>query len=124
MTYILLIKGRFPGLNDYIAAERANRYKGAQMKREAQTVALWAIREQLRGVHIKHPVRLWYTFHEPDRRRDHDNVAAFAHKVIQDALVVAEVLRDDGWDEVVGFSDAFILDRINPRIEVMIEEVV
>lgn len=124
MTYFLLIKGRFPGLNDYVAAERANRYKGASMKREAQTVAVWAIREQLRGVHIKHPVRLSYTFHEPDRRRDHDNVAAFAHKVIQDALVVCGVLADDGWNEVVGFADEFDLDRTNPRIEVMIEEVV
>ena len=32
MQYKLTIPGRLPGLNELIEAERANRYKGAQLK--------------------------------------------------------------------------------------------
>ena len=33
MQYKLTIPGRLPGLNELIEAERANRYKGAQLKK-------------------------------------------------------------------------------------------
>lgn len=118
----LLIHGRLPGLNEYIAAERANRYKGANMKRDAQAVVMLAIRTQLRGVRFTKPVRIAYTWVEPNRRRDLDNVAGFGHKVIQDALVMCRVLADDGWDEIAGFSDTFALDQTVPRIIVDISE--
>lgn len=32
MEYLLTIPGTLPNLNDYIAAERTNRHKGAKMK--------------------------------------------------------------------------------------------
>lgn len=120
----LTIEGRLAGLNELIAAERSNRYKGAQMKRNAQKYVEFAVMTQMRGVHFKHPVRLHYSFFEPNKRRDHDNVAGFAHKVVQDALVECGVLADDGWDEVLGFSDEFYVDKKRPRIVVEIEEVI
>ena len=36
MQYKLTIPGRLPGLNELIEAERANRYKGAQLKKDAE----------------------------------------------------------------------------------------
>lgn len=119
----LVLSGRLPGLNEYIAAERANRYKAASMKRDAQGWIVLEVRRQLRGVHFARPVRIAYTWVEPNRRRDLDNVAGFGHKVIQDALVAAGVLKDDGWDEVVAFSDVFAVDKKRPRIVVDITEV-
>jgi len=116
------IHGRLPGLNEYVAAERANRYKGANMKRDAQAVVIMAIRQQLRGVHFTRPVRIAYTWVERDRRRDLDNISGFGHKVIQDALVVCHVLADDGWDEIAGYSDEFRVDKKVPRIVVDIME--
>lgn len=124
MMHTFTIEGRLAGLNELIAAERDNRYKGAQMKRNAQTYVEYAVKTQLRGVRFSHPVRLRYLFFEPNKRRDHDNVSGFAHKVIQDALVACGVLSDDGWDEVAGYSDDFEIDRKRPRIVVGIEEVV
>lgn len=118
----LIIPGRLPGLNEYIAAERANRYKGANMKRDAQAVVTLAVRSQLRGIHFTGPVRIAYTWVEKDRRRDLDNISSFGRKVIQDALVTCHVLEDDGWSEIAGFSDAFDVDKKRPRIVVEIEE--
>lgn len=123
MDYRLIIKGRLPGLNEYTKECRRNAYAGAKMKKEAQRIVYLSILAQLRKVRIEKPVELAYTWCERNRRRDHDNVSGFGHKVIQDALVEAGVLKDDGWSEVVGYSDRFKVDAKEPRIEIEIREV-
>lgn len=123
MEYLLTIPGTLNNLNDYIAAERTNRHKGAKMKADNGNIVAVAIKQCLRGVSIENPVCMEYTWYEPNRRRDKDNVSSFGRKVIQDALVQCGVLKDDGWKHVVGFSDRFEVDKTRPRIEVLIREV-
>ena len=72
---------------------------------------------------IKYPIRILYRFYEPNKRRDKDNIAGVAHKFIQDALVQCGIIKDDGWDYVVGFYDEFFIDKEKPRIEVFLYEV-
>lgn len=115
------IRGKLPGLNDYIAAERANRYKGAEMKRQAETVVLHAARAlgKWRAGGEVHMVYRWY---EANQRRDKDNVSSFGRKVIQDALVKGKYLPNDGWKDIEDFEDRFSVSKKNPRIEVEIWE--
>lgn len=120
--YRLTIPGRLPGLNEYTETTRANRYKGAKMKRDAQETVLWCIRAQLNRLRIEKPVFLLFTFYEKDKRRDHDNVSSFARKIIQDALVEAGTLQDDGWNHVAGYLDQFAVDAQHPRIMVQFIE--
>lgn len=122
MEYRLIIPGRLPGLNEYISAERANRYKGAKLKSRSERIISDEIAMQLKGVRIKNPVEMHYLWIERDMRRDRDNVA-FAKKFVQDALVDAGVLVNDDCKHVVGFSDRFEVDKKNPRIEVLIKEI-
>lgn len=122
MEYRITIQGRLSGLNEYIAAERANRYKAAKLKRENEAVVMIAIKQQLRNVKIEKPVYMEYTWVEKNKRRDLDNIT-FGRKIIQDSLVKAGILKDDGWKYILGFSDRFQVDRENPRIEVIIKEV-
>ena len=122
-TACFVITGRLPGMNEYTKACRGNRYSGNQMKQKAETEIMWAIRRQLKGWTAKEPVYIKYKWIEPDERRDKDNIVAFGHKVIQDALVKMNVLADDGWDYITGFRDDFGIDKKNPRIEVEILEV-
>lgn len=82
---------------------------------------MWAAKTQLRSVQFDGPVIMRYTWIEPNRRRDKDNIA-FAKKFIQDALIRAGVLANDGWAQIKGFSDDFVVDRKRPRVEVEIEE--
>lgn len=49
MEYLLTIPGKLNGLNDYIAAERTNRHKGAKMKADNGNIVAVAIRQCLRG---------------------------------------------------------------------------
>lgn len=117
MSQTFTIHGRLPSLNEYINAERTNRYKAAKLKKDIQERIGADIRAANLG-HVKSPVTLVYRFYEPNRRRDKDNIAAVAHKFVQDSLVKEGILKDDGWDYIVGFSDEFYLDRESPRIEV------
>ena len=130
MEYFLVIKGRMPDLNDYLKSERIAirkngkfTTKGNAMKQEYQRKVVSAVRSQLRGIHINKPVKIYYTFYEKNRKRDLDNISAFAHKVIQDGLVQCGLLANDGWKNIVGYSDDFYVDKENPRIEVIIREV-
>lgn len=119
----LTIKGRLPGLNEIIDASRANYRIGNALKQETQEIVIWCIRQQLRGAKITKPVILRYTFYEPNRRRDKDNIASGAHKIVQDALVKSGVLQNDGWKHISNFEDRFDVDKDNPRVEIEIEEV-
>ena len=71
----LIIPGILPNANDYIGANRTNRYGAAKMKRQAEAAVMAAIKRQMRGLKLTRPVVLHYTWVEKDRRRDHDNVA-------------------------------------------------
>lgn len=126
MNHKFIIKGRLPGLNDYLAAERNFSKKhscGNDMKQQNQMLISNAIRLQLKRLHIDKQVHISYAFYEPDKKRDLDNIAGVAHKFIQDALVKCKVIDNDGWNNISGFDDSFFVDRHNPRIEVTIREV-
>lgn len=123
MEYLLVIPTRLNNLNDYITADRTNRYKGAAMKARNEALVKVAIKQQMRSIRIECPVYMEYTWYERNKRRDLDNISSFGRKVIQDALVQTRVLVNDGWNEIVGFSDQFYVDAANPRIEVLIREV-
>lgn len=118
----LIIHGRLPGLNELIDAERRHRQLGAKLKRQAENIVRMYIRQQLRGYKPKTPVTLYYYYYEPNRKRDKDNISAFAHKVIQDSLVKEGIIDNDGWDYVKDFFDRFYVDKGFPRIEVEIVE--
>ena len=100
---IFTIKGAFykekcfPGLNDLLHAAERHPETYNDMKRHYQRIAVNAIRRDLRGFKVKGRVQLNYTFGEPKtgNKRDYDNIVAAGRKIITDALVKAQVLKDD-----------------------------
>ena len=113
------IAGSLPGLNEYTAACRTNPHAGAKLKHGAQMVVTAYARCRKPPV-FDGPVFVTFAWHEPNRRRDVDNVA-FAKKFILDALVSLGVLPGDGRKVVTGFADEFHVDRRQPRVVVTIE---
>ena len=122
MVYKFSIPGRLSGMNELIAYNRTNVYKGSKLKKDSQMLVMYEINHQLHGIHIENPVIMHYHFWEPNSKRDIDNVASFAMKVIQDALVKCRVLDNDGWKNIRGFECEFDVDQQHPRIDVVIEE--
>ena len=116
------IRGTLPGLNELIEAERRNRYAGAALKKQSESVVMHAA-HSLGKTRFERAVYMVYHWIEPNRRRDKDNISGFGRKVIQDALVKSKILPNDGWNNITGFEDQFDVDRKNPRIVVEIYEV-
>jgi Holliday junction resolvase RusA-like endonuclease len=112
----------FPDLNDYIQSCSRHPQVGAKMKRDYMIIASNAIRKQLGRLKIVNPVKIHYFFYEGDVRRDFSNVGSFATKVIEDALQKCGVLKNDNQVWVKGYTHDFYVDKQNPRIEVIIEE--
>lgn len=112
--------GAMKSLNEYINAERSNRYAGAGIKKQ-QTA--WIQLQCIGIVPVVHyPVRVLFHWHTKDTRKDPDNIDA-ARKFVLDGLVKAGVLVNDSWRYINGGFDArFFIDAKNPRLELTILE--
>lgn len=120
MTQTFMILGKLAGLNEIIDAAKKHRFKFEQLKNDARTL----IRADIRRAKIKavaKPCQLVFTWIEPDKRRDLDNIAA-AKKFIIDALRDEKILPNDGWVWVRGFSDGFTVCKEKPGVIVSIVE--
>lgn len=122
MEYKVTIPGRFRSMNEFIDANRIHKQKGNNMKKGDQNTICFYLMQQHRKLHIDKPVKLIYTFYEPNKKRDLDNISGYFHKVFQDALVHCGIIHNDSWQYITGFSDDFKVDNKNPRIEVIIQE--
>jgi|TARA_R110000787_G_scaffold154708_3_gene268439 Holliday junction resolvase RusA-like endonuclease len=113
--------GRFPALNDIVAAAKQHWSAYSKEKAERTTyVAIMARAAKLTPITGRCMVRcLWY---EKDKRRDPDNVRV-GIKFILDGLVQAGILPTDGWKCITGLEDRFYVDKERPRVEIEIVEV-
>ena len=107
------IPGPLPGLNEVLASAKGYGGRGfgyAKLKRQwTQTIALHVL-----AAGIKHVDRARFEFRwvEKDKRRDPSNIAAGGRKLIEDSLVLAKVLTNDGWKQIAGWTDTF---EVGPR---------
>jgi hypothetical protein len=99
------IPGKFPTLNDVLAAKRQARGRSdgyALLKKSWEQRIILAARQArikpMQSAHVK------FVLHELNRRRDPDNVAAVAIKFALDSLVKGGVLPSDGWGGVTGIA--------------------
>lgn len=115
------VHGRLPGLNEIIAEARTSRYSGARQKLLTEQAVMYAIQ----AAHLPSftgPITVAFAWHEPDLRRDPDNIRAGA-KFLLDALVRLGVIAGDGHAVIKGLSDTYSKDKQYPRVEVVIEAV-
>lgn len=98
---------KLPSLNEYVNACRSNPYVGAKMKKDSEELIGWFIKKI---APFRNPVEVSFTWIEPNRRRDVDNVA-FGKKFILDALVKNGVLKDDSQRYVRALSDSFQIGK-------------
>ena len=114
------------GLNELLAGRmydyRTKKYHN-KVKSDNDRVCCVAIRRDLKGVILKTPIRCTYYIYAQDKRHDRGNLYSATEKSFLDALQSCKVLANDSWDmchDGVFHTD---LDRSNPRIEVIVEEI-
>lgn len=121
MTQKLTISGSLTALNDYINAERANRFAAAKIKKAETERVAWSARVQKLKRTVGR-VNLVFTWYEKNRRRDPDNVH-FGAKFVNDGLVEAGILSNDSQKHIGSITHNPIkIDLHQPRVEVEICE--
>jgi Holliday junction resolvase RusA-like endonuclease len=110
----MFLEYKFTFLNQYIAAERSNKYKAAKIKRETT----FAIKLMLLGKpKIKTPCGLKLTWYVKNKRMDLDNIS-FAAKYILDAMQKAKLIENDGLNYITKLHHDFkISDKVGVKIE-------
>ena len=93
-------------------------YRYAEMKRRLEQEVVYQILSQKLQPVVEYPIALKFGWFCKNRRKDPDNISSGGRKIILDALVTAGVLRNDGWKDIEGFSDAFFVDAKDPRVVV------
>lgn len=98
----IVFDNKLTTLNDYISAERTNKFMAAKIKREeTEYIRLSAMSSPKV---TRYPVKVIIHWHCKSQRTDPDNIA-FAVKFILDGLVKAGVLGGDTWRHVSGGID-------------------
>ena len=101
----MFIEGKFTSLNEYIKAERTNRYAGAKIKK---TMTELAYLQCLNKPKFETPTTIRFIWHVKNKRVDPDNTA-FAKKFCLDGMVKAQIIPDDTFKHIKGFVDEFIV---------------
>lgn len=121
----LFIEGPLPGLNDLIADAKVRKNKFsfyAKTKKLWTEIILYSVLEQ-RLVPVK---RAWlnFTWIEPNRMRDPDNISSGGRKLVLDGLRESGIIPNDGWKDIAGYSDKFcVAGKDNkPGVLVVIRE--
>lgn len=131
MTYKVTISKTnktFPikGLNELLAGRiydyRTKKYHNS-VKSENDKVCRLAIQKYMRGVKIDKPIRCTYHIYAQDKRHDRSNLCSAVSKSFADSLIIAGVIKNDTWDLYLGEKFYTEIDKNNPRVEVIIEEI-
>lgn len=119
--------GTFPikGLNELLGGRvynhRTKKYHNP-VKSDNDKVCLMAIRKCIPKVKIDCPVKCTYWIYAQDKKHDRANLCAAVSKSFADSLIHAGVIKNDTWDLYLDETFHTGIDRANPRIEVVIEE--
>jgi Holliday junction resolvase RusA-like endonuclease len=107
-----------PSLNRFIAMKRIQQN---DIKQKYKEFSIWlASFYKIANLHLDKAKIIYQFYFQDRRRRDMDNLV-LTPKFFQDGFVVAGVLVDDSGDILEIEFGSFKYDRINPRVEIIIE---
>ena len=122
MQLKITIPGELPDLNEIIRVAKSHPVAYANSKGVHTEIVAWGCvgvpKEQL-----KMPVDVTCTWYTKNLRKDPDNVSAGV-KFVLDGLVQAGVLPDDRRKQINSISHHFDVDKLNPRVEIVLTEAV
>jgi len=126
MNQSIYIPRKYTTLNEYIKSERtiiSRKGKkvitlGSQIKKNETEWTNWYVKKKLKVIEKK--VLISFTWYCQNKRVDPDNVC-FSKKFILDGLVDAEILKNDGANNIQGFEDSFVYGNPDRNYGVMLD---
>ena len=105
-------------LNEYINAERRNKYIGAKIKKTMTDLVATECYSQ-KILHLDKIKEIIFIWGHKDMRKDFDNVE-FSQKWIRDGMVKAGVVDNDGWKNFPPQTlHKHIVVKDNPGVQVI-----
>ncbi len=117
----LVIEGELPDFNQVINDSKKHWAVYAKQKQKLTWDIALIIRSQKLKPVKKYPIQIKFLWYCRNRMKDPDNICS-GKKFCIDALKVAQVIIDDGFKYISGFTDEFYIDKENPRVEIYIKE--
>lgn len=119
----IFIPHKFTTLNEYISAERRNKYIAAKIKNDETKIVVAYLYKltKLEKVKIDYQAVYKFTWHLKNKKLDPDNVA-FARKFLLDGMVLSGLIENDGQKQIKGFTDDFVIDK-DEGVEIIIQGV-
>lgn len=119
----IVIPGELPDLNTMIAESKRGSGKWQpynEIKQEHTEKVAWIAKSTIKKKLEKIDLEIKWICQ--NRKKDKDNIMA-GTKFILDGLVVAGIIKNDGWKQIGNINHSFEIDKDNPRVEVVIKEV-
>ena len=116
MSIFFTIMGETVGLNEYINAERSNRFMGAKMKKDEMERIMWQLPQEILPDRINLTLRAFVK----DKRKDPDNIYTFFVKCLLDAMKMKGMIPNDGQANI-GRITLEPVEIGEPRVVVTIE---
>lgn len=114
------------GLNELLSGKvynyRTKKYQNP-VKADNDKICRIAIHKYMNGLKITKPIRCHFHVFVKDKKHDRGNIYTATEKSFLDALQQEKVIKNDGYDDVLDSTFLTELDRLNPRIEVEVEEI-
>lgn len=126
--YRLTVYGYDSGMNELLSGVHFD-YRTKRVhnpvKKKNDDLCIRAIRSasSLKGVKLNKPIVVHYKFYCRDKKRDRTNISSAFDKSFLDALQKCQILKNDGFDNVINITCDFAIDKLRPRVEVLIEEI-
>ncbi len=113
------IPGELISLNEYVNAERSNKFAASSIKKKQTMICQVASMDMDPIEDCEYPIRVEIIWYVKTKRKDGDNIA-FAKKFILDGMVCSGVLKNDSMKYICSFNDRFIYSPDEPKIHVII----
>lgn len=115
----IILNTSFITLNEYIDAERKNKFMAANMKKfHTEKVQLLAMEQKFKLPEKKHNIKI--TWYKPNSRSDHDNIS-FAIKFVLDGLILAKAMKSDSPKYIGNIYHEFEVDKTRNYISCAVE---
>lgn len=113
------IPGELPAMNEIIKKSKSHYMAYSTMKKKNTELVAWSAK----GLTPVERADFVITHYCKNKKKDPDNVQGGATKFILDGLVASNILENDGWKQIGDITHIMKVDKDNPRIEVIINEV-
>ena len=128
--YKVTVYGYDSGLNEllnhqekrYDARTKRMRVYNTEKAKNDKICRTWLLKGGMSKVRIDKPISIHYRFYVKDKTHDRSNVSAAFVKSFEDALQELHIIKNDTYDLVLTPTYYFEVDRKNPRVEVIIQE--